>query len=330
MSSKILPSLLLASFLLLFALPVQAEDTVLIASGEALRAYALSVQAGELTDARVLLTQDILLSVPLPCIGSTLHPFCGTFDGQGHVISNAVLTGAGEQGLFGVIAPEGCVRDVTIDSAVVIGTSCAGVLAGRCAGTLEECAVTNSRVSLSGGELYGTAAGGLCGSLSGQAYRCSVTGSRIEADAYAGGLCGQIVSGLIEDCLFSGDVFCASRGEAPCGGLAGALGSNAKILCCLGSGQVTSSDTQYSGGVSGAVFSGEIVRSAFSGRLTACGRYTSAVTGYLSARARLLSCRRGILSLPASGYTPSDCAPLPEGPLPFESAVDILLSLISQ
>lgn len=330
MSSKICSSLLLTALLLLCALPVRAEDTVLIASGEALIDYALSVQAGQLTDARVLLTQDIVLSAPLPAIGSALHPFCGTFDGQGHVISNAVLTSAGEQGLFGVIAPEGLVRNVTLDSAIVIGTSCAGALAGRCAGTLEDCTVTNSRVSLISRALYGTSAGGLCGSLSGQARRCTVTKCRIEAAAYAGGLCGQIVSGIMTHCLFDGEVLCDSLGEAPCGGLSGALGSDAKIACCLGSGEVISSDTQYTGGVSGAVFSGSIERSAFSGSLSAEGKYTGAVTGYLSASARLPSCRRGIAALPASGYGQSDCAPLPEGSLPPGQAIQLLLSLSSQ
>ena len=64
-------------------LPARAENIVLIGSCEGLIAFAQAVGAGDMTDARVLLTADIEITRPLAPIGDAAHPFAGTFDGQG-------------------------------------------------------------------------------------------------------------------------------------------------------------------------------------------------------------------------------------------------------
>ena len=189
----LLKTALLVVLLLSVFSPARAENIVLIGSCEGLIAFAQAVGAGDMTDARVLLTADIEITRPLAPIGDAAHPFAGTFDGQGHTVSGGVIVGAETAGLFGDIAPEGTVRALTLEGFSVSGAAYAGVLAGRCAGLIEDCAVTNSRVSVFSTEPWGTAAGSLCGSLSGTARHCAANSAPPDMTGVAG-IAGPSVS----------------------------------------------------------------------------------------------------------------------------------------
>ena len=101
--------------------PARAEE-IAIGSFDELRAFSEQVARGELTDARVFLTADIRATKPLRAIGTARHMFRGEFDGRGHTISRLVVFApSGSQGLFGCVAPEGVVKNLSLDRAFVAG-----------------------------------------------------------------------------------------------------------------------------------------------------------------------------------------------------------------
>ena len=97
-------------------------------------------------------------------------PFKGTFDGQGHTISNLTVNGERYNGLFGWLE-EGTIKNLTIDNANISGYSpyradCGGLVGFNKAGTIENCTV-DAQVS-------GYYTGGICsnsyGKYSGNKY----------------------------------------------------------------------------------------------------------------------------------------------------------------
>ena len=319
----ILKIALLIAALLLPILPARAEKYVLIGSCEGLIAFAQGVETGEMTDAHALLTADIEITRPLSPIGDAAHPFAGTFDGQGHTLSGGVITGAETAGLFGALAPEGAVRNLKLDGFIVQGASYAGVLAGRCAGLIEDCAVTNSRASIFSRELWGTAAGALCGSLSGAARRCAALACDVYSPARSGGLAGQIASGDMENCLFTGTVNCPSMGDAPCGGLTGAILYDGGLKNCLGGGTVSAPRAEYVGGIAGALFGGAIDGCAFSGAVESSAKYMGEVSGWCADRAQIAACRHDGASRPI-GRGDGSYRPLARGDLSAEAAISLI------
>ena len=79
------------------------------------------------------LTQDIDLgNEPWTPIGNSNNIFKGTFDGQGHTITNLVVNGGSNsnQGLFGV-THDGEIKDFTLENAKVSGRLNVGAVAGQ-------------------------------------------------------------------------------------------------------------------------------------------------------------------------------------------------------
>ena len=93
-------------------------------------------------------------------IGSRSEPFTGTFDGAGHTISGLAIARDSSNfvGLFGVIAADGEVRDVTLAAVSVDGGSETGSLAGESAGVV-------TGVTVSGSVPGANQVGGLVGSV---------------------------------------------------------------------------------------------------------------------------------------------------------------------
>ena len=64
-------------------------------------------------------------------IGNTSKPYCGTFDGNGHVIKNLHISGGDYTGLFGVVTGGAIIQDFTFDSSCSInGGAFVGVVGG--------------------------------------------------------------------------------------------------------------------------------------------------------------------------------------------------------
>ena len=91
--------------------------------------------------------------------GNENYQFNGTFDGDNHIISGIRINKPDYnlQGLFGVIASSGTVKNVILDDAVVIGRNCVGGIAGNKLGTIENCRVINTNIT--GNSLVGGIAG---------------------------------------------------------------------------------------------------------------------------------------------------------------------------
>ena len=114
-------------------------------------------------------------------IGTSSHPFSGTFDGCGHTVSGIriyISTTSSHQGLFGYVSG-GTVKNLTVADTRISGYEYCGGVVGRNNGTVENCHATAT---------------------------VAVYASRTSAD-YHGGIVGQNNSGcLVDGCTSSATV----------------------------------------------------------------------------------------------------------------------------
>lgn len=81
-------------------------------------------------------------------IGTNSNPFNGVFDGNGYTVSGInIQSDESYQGLFGVVASGGEVRNVVVKGADIRGKDYIGTIAGKCEGKLENCLVVETTVS---------------------------------------------------------------------------------------------------------------------------------------------------------------------------------------
>lgn len=184
-----------------------APEKFVITSVSDLKTFADAVNEGDYdgkTDAVVTLDADLdLAGIAWTPMGDTSHDFAGTFDGQGHTISNLTIGTAdapitGElAGLFGVV--EGTVKNLFLDE-----------------------------VSVNANVRYYV--GGLVAYAVGPIENCHIT--KLDMDAVApgvGGLIGYATSGnSIYGCSVSGEIAVKS-GCQGVGGFIGSVGKNAQI-----------------------------------------------------------------------------------------------------
>lgn len=113
-------------------------DGVTINNLNDLKAFRDAVNSGvNYAGKTVTLNADIdLAGEDWTPIGTSTNPFTGTFDGQGHTISNVYVNFNGNAGLFGQVAEQtenvtGTVQNLTVHNATIIATgeNCAGVIA---------------------------------------------------------------------------------------------------------------------------------------------------------------------------------------------------------
>ena len=133
-----------------------AQERITIGTVEEFKGFAAAVNRGNsFAGTNVVLTTDIVLNENedwMP-IGTTDAPFQGTFDGQGHWVSNLYVNVDGRQtgdvaGLFGCIGEQGIVRRVGVSSGTIhiaaktndFVNCYVGGIAGLCLGHIEQCA----------------------------------------------------------------------------------------------------------------------------------------------------------------------------------------------
>lgn len=184
-------------------------------------------------------------------VGTITTLFTGTFDGDGHVLRNLVLSMAASEnvGLFGYVGNSGVISDLRIENATVTGLQFVGGLAGRSIGQITGCHVTGV-VSLSGS---GRAVGGLVGCnyarISACSASCTVTGAED-----VGGLAGINIGQIAESHATAG-----TTGERHVGGLAG-TNSSGTITSCHATGPV--SGFEIVGGLAGQNETGGAITSS--------------------------------------------------------------------
>ena len=233
-----------------------AEDPWQIATAEQLAAFAASVNDGSQSGyagQAIVLTQDIDLSgVEWTPIGNmndmegytTL--FLGSFDGQGHTVSNltyetdAFICGAG---LFGISVGE--IKNVNMANAIVIcteGTSQAiAALVGYNMGSVSGCSVSGARVT--GNACVGGVIGGNMGSVTNCAISDAVV-TVIGDNDFSEGLvqcdiaeCGGLIigggfGGTIDGCTASGTVQAEGVEPVGLGGIGGCLEMMDSVANC--------------------------------------------------------------------------------------------------
>lgn len=176
--------------------------------------FAKAVNDGDtnMIKAYVQLTDDIdLENEAWTAIGDceSRKYFQGTFDGQGHTISNLNVDYSTDDsehataGLFGwVDAGKATVKNLNIDGATVKGSHWVGVIAGYFTGKIENCSVNNATVigyNLTD-DANGDKIGGIVGCLNEHSYlnNNSITNSTISGNRDIGGIAGSVAASTYE------------------------------------------------------------------------------------------------------------------------------------
>jgi hypothetical protein len=209
----------------------------------------LAAIANDLDGTYVLEADIDLAGIDWTPIGDTDTPFAGTFDGQGHILSNLVVNTAGDDyaGLFGSLI--GTVQGVTLVNPVVSGGAYVGALAGEIGedAHVSRCGVVGASVTASG-ECSGAFAGQICGGA--DVSESFAAGTVSSAGNSAGGFAGYVEEAFISDCYAVADV----SGKRYAGSFAGKIvgpEDDTAIERCYAAG--TASGTQDAGGFAGAL-----------------------------------------------------------------------------
>lgn len=193
-AASLLLALLLSVCLCVPALA--AEDTLTISTAEQLKSFAASCAYDAWSKGlTVVLDSDIdmkgeALSVPI---------FLGTFDGQGHKITNVKLTdSASGYGVFSRIAQSGTVKNLTVSGDMTpSGTqSYIGGIAGYNYGIIRNCRFSGT---VTGGDIVGGIAG--YNGDTGVIDQCGTDGT-VQSTSATGGIAGQNY-GTIRSCTSS-------------------------------------------------------------------------------------------------------------------------------
>lgn len=174
-----------------------------------------------------ILMNDISLSEGSPAnpIGNSTTKFSGTFDGQGHTISDFEMNkpGVDNVGFFGYLEG-GEINNMGIEAGPsgVSGDDYVGILVGHNYSTITNCYTTGN---VTGTNRY---TGGLVGSNSGSVTNCYATGD-ITGSRYTGGFVGYNFEGTITNCFATGNIY----GNIYPGGFIGKnYGSSSFIINC--------------------------------------------------------------------------------------------------
>ena len=222
---------------------LQGEGTAsapyLIASVEDMTALAQMCQYADFTGVHFRLTANLdYTGAAYVPVGSTAHPFNGTFDGYFRTISNVALTCDDDsQGLFGCIGSAGSVSSLYLSASSINGNghNSIGAIAGTNGGTITMCHVLED-VDVRGGTSVGCAAGEMTG---GEISYCELAAT-VVGTGNVGGIVGYSHSAagcsIIEN-LMDGRVG-TSGGYA--GGIVGRNEGSMELMGCYNSATVKS------------------------------------------------------------------------------------------
>lgn len=198
-------------------------------------------------------------------------PFAGSFDGNGHTLSNWVLANhtnlVGYGGLFGYISASGVVKNLTIDKTCNVGLyTNGGTIVGSLRGTVENCRVLPAAIS-------SASASGTFGGIAGYVYDSGVVSdcyvaSDINLNGAANTVGGIAATsyGSIEGCQYAGSL--TGSAASLLGGIVAQ--NDGTIDNCLSSGVVTANATV--GGIVGNNLSSGIIKNSL----------TTAIVGFSS------------------------------------------------
>jgi len=165
------------------------------------------------------------------------HPFSGTFDGGGYVISGIYINNSNDfLGLFGYVVSSATIKNLGVAASYVKGRNYLGGLVGWNGGTITNCFTTGNVIGSSSSLSDAIFVGGLIGWNSGTITDCYTTGNVRGSYGVAfisyvgGGLVGKNEGGTITNCYTTGNV----EGN---GGLVG-VNTKGTITNCYATGDV--------------------------------------------------------------------------------------------
>ncbi len=257
-----------------------AETACEIANGEQLAFLAQQVNGGTDYEGKFFkLTADIDLGgKEWTPIGGYYHCFKGTFDGDGHTVSNFKINKPDDYcidiGLFG--KNNGTIMNLGVENAEITGYDYVGGVCGENNGTIQNCYNT--------GTVKGkTNVGGVCGYNGGTIQNCYNTGA-VKGENDVGGVCGyNNTDCTIKNCYNTGTV--NGNGE-DIGGVCG-LNNTGTITNSYNIGNV--SGTDYVGGVCGYSYGGTITNSYNIGNVSGTD-YVGGVCGYNNNTGTITNC----------------------------------------
>lgn len=159
-------------------------------------------------------------------IGSSAHPFEGTFDGRGVALSNMTITTSGNYvGLFG-LARSAVIHDVTLKDAAVSG----GGTVGSVVGQAEEGSKLYDLCVSGAVQGTGAAVGGLVGTLDQSSLLNSCSQTVVSGNGEVGGLVGAMIysesQGQLANCYFAGTLTSNDTVGGVCGTVELAAGAD--------------------------------------------------------------------------------------------------------
>lgn len=238
-----------------------SESSVTINSAEELAWLAQQVNSGRAFTC-VFLNEDIDLNgKPWTAIGTKSNPFTGEFYGNGHTVSNLLITASSQyQGLFGYVGnvkgtETASVQDLSVQGTIKTTASDVGGVVGyavyaKLNNLKSNVSITIDRVNSSDSIAY---AGGIVG----EAIRTNLNRCFNSGDVTAlkqekvGGVAGYSSSGNIQYCGNTGNIT-AGGCSAGIAGLFSASGGVASVINCYNTGDVVSDGT-FVGGIVGSV-----------------------------------------------------------------------------
>ncbi len=244
-----------------------------------------------------ILTADLdLKGVALFPIGNLSNMFTGVFDGNGHIISNAVINmpNSNYVGLFSCVQSVGQIRNLCINNIAITGKNYVGSLVGDNGGSLTDCCAIGS---ISGNKYVGGLVGGNVG---GNLTNCSASGLVSGSEWSVGGLVGDTffgsfiacyatstvigdisIGGLIGDNSYGNITTCYATGlvigSADVGGLVGE-NSGGNLTDCYTTG--TASGNQYVGGLVGFTYESANITNCYATSSVNGNLYVGGLVGY--------------------------------------------------
>lgn len=170
-------------------------------------------------------------------IGTYENPFCGTIDGQNHLLKDITVNRSNHNsGLFGVLN-SAKVRNIKLTGTISSSQLHTGAFCGRTRGT------SNDSVQIKNCHFYGTInstnyyTGGLIGYAGAYCHieNCSVGGNVTSTSQHCGGMIGQDESlTTIENCINIAEI----KAMNYAGGIIGYANNQTKIYNCLNAGNI--------------------------------------------------------------------------------------------
>ena len=270
-----------------------ANGVYQISSGAELAWFAQQVNKGGNAKISAVLTNDIeLAGFEWTPIGKNDwgKKFAGSFDGQGHKISNLAINYAGTnaqmpyKGLFGYVegtsSKHAVIQNLTVQGSVVLtsSTNVNYAYSGGVIGRADYADITNvhSEVNVT---VTGSGKWEMLGGLVGYANNsttikdCSNSGN-VKGLRYLAGITGNLSNNSsVINCTNSGSITGSGSGAA---GIAANVGSGCKITGCSNSGAISSTGTLV-GGIAGTVAKAEVSNCYNSGKVTCQQTYGSVI-----------------------------------------------------